>query len=327
MSVVYSLLLLALMLFGFGLIRQASSQSENLKVTNYSWYIDSIGDFHVVGEIQNVGSTILNPVVIGGIVYTLDGGSQSMSNPCVVFVNYMLPQQKAPFLMDFFSADLSWLSQGVDHVEFQIIQANETSSYQYPDLTITSSKVSTDAEGGYWVMGTLQNIGTETATAVRVVATFYNASNSVVAAGYSVPPDDLSPSGSASFKVGAFDVNRTATTPDRIISSYSLLVQAEGPLLSGTPPSGSPSESSSGSSGSAADSGSSGSSSNPIVAPGTQYVAVIVIVIIIIGGVLIVFNRRKSSKPSAEKDTKSKAVGRRRQSPKSRLRDVQLRAR
>jgi len=44
-SIIYSSILIALILFGFSLVRQASSQSENLKVLNYSWYIDSIGGF------------------------------------------------------------------------------------------------------------------------------------------------------------------------------------------------------------------------------------------------------------------------------------------
>lgn len=312
-----------LILFGFGLIHQASSQSENLKVVNYSWYIDSVGGFDVAGEVQNVGSTTLNPVVLGGIVYTPDGTPQVRSNPCIVYVKYMLPQQRAPFLMEFPSNDLSWLSQGVDHIDFQVIKADANDSYQYQNLTITNSKLFTDAEGVYWVSGTVQNTGSQTATTVRVVAAFYNASNTVVAVGYSDPPSNLSPSGSASFKAGAFDVNKTESTPDRQISSYTLWVQAEGPLLTGTPPPISSSDSSSGSitpSDSSTDSSSNDNSSNP-AAPGINYIAIIVIVVVVIG-VLLVFNRRKSSKTSAEKNTKSQAVGKRKQSPRNRYRGV-----
>jgi len=39
------------------------------------------------------------------------------------------------------------------------------------------------AEGEYWVSGSVQNTGTQTATKLRLIGTFYNASGTVVAAG------------------------------------------------------------------------------------------------------------------------------------------------
>jgi hypothetical protein len=318
-SILYTCILLALLPLGFGVVHQASSQSENLKVLNYSWYINSIGGFNVVGEVQNVGSNTLNPVVLYCTVYTPDGMAQLQSIPCVVYVNYMLPQQKAPFLMEFPLKDLSWLSQGVDNVEFGVVQANATDKYQYPDLAITSSAGSTDAEGIYWVSGTVQNTGTKTATNVRVIATFYNASNVVVAAGYTDPltPILLNPSSSASFKVGGFDQNQTEATPDRRISGYTLMVQTQEPLLSGTPPPASSSNSSSTPPPSSTDSSSDGDSSNPL-SPDAPYIAIIAVVAIVIIAVLLIFNRRKSGKASTEKDTKSQTVGKRRPSSRNR---------
>jgi hypothetical protein len=325
-NIIYSSILIALILFGFSLVHQASSQSENLKVLNYSWYIDSIGGFDVVGEVQNVGSNILDPVVLDGTVYTPDGVAQAISNPCVVYVENMLPQQKAPFLMEFRSSDLSWLSQGVDHIGFEVVRANVTDKYQYPDLAIAGSALSTDAEGVYWINGNVQNTGNKTATNVRVIATFFNASNAVVAAGYSelLTPRSLNPSGVASFKVGAFDVNKTETTPERQISSYTLIVQTEGPLLTGTPPqskSYSSSNSSSTPPPSSPDSSSDGSSSNSAAPDYLRYIAIVAIVIVAIG-VLVVYNKRKKSKATTEKSTKSQSVGKRTQPTRKRYRNV-----
>jgi hypothetical protein len=320
--VVYSSMLIGMVFLGFGLVRQVSSQSEILKVLNYSWYFDSIGGFHVVGEVQNVGTTILNPVVLGGTIYTPDATNQIRSNPCVVYVNYLLPQQKAPFLMDFAQRDMSWMSQGIDYVEFTVIEAKANSSYQYPNLAITSSTLSTDSTGVYWVSGKVQNTGNQTATNVRVIGTFYNATNDVVAVGYSevLTPRLLNPSSSASFKVGAFDVNKTETIPDRQISSYTLMVQTEGPLLSGTPPqstSYSSSNSSSSSSPSTPDSPSDGSSSNSAAPDYLRYIVVVAIITVAIG-ILIVYNKVKTSKASTEKTTKSQPIGKRRQPPRKR---------
>ena len=309
------------MLLGFGFVHEASSQAENqsdrLKVLNYSWYFDSIEGFHVVGEVQNQGTSVLNPVVLGGTIYTPDGTAQIRSNPCRVYVNYMLPNQKAPFLMDFGVRDMSWISQGIDHVDFTTIQADSNSSYQYPNLSITSSSLSTDSTGVYWVSGKVQNTGNGTATNVRVIGTFFNATNDVVAAGYSVvlTPNLLNPSSSASFKVGAFDVNKTETSPDRQISSYTLMVQTEGPLLSGSPPAStsySSSNSSSTESPSSGGSSSDDSSSNSAGSDYLGYIAIVAIVIVAIGG-LLVYSRRKTSKVSAEEAPKSQSTTKRRQ--------------
>jgi hypothetical protein len=323
-SQIYASTLMVLMLCSFGLIHQASSQpanQDNLKVLDYSYYFDNIGGFHAVGEIQNIGTTILNPVVIGGTIYTPDGTDQLRSTPCIVFVNYMLPQQKACFLMDFPMTDMSWTSQGLDHIGFTVIEANSNSSYQYQNLTITDSKLSTDADGTLWATGTVKNTGGQTATNVRVIATFYNASNAVVAVGYSASPSNINPSGSASFKAGAYDINQTLVTSDRKITSYTLYVQTEGPLLSGTPPTPTSTSGTSSTPSTSDNTSSPDSNSSSPATPGLNYGAIIVVVIVVVG-VALLFFRRKQSQTSVEKRPKSQTSGKRRPPPRNRRRDV-----
>ena len=302
-STVYLFVLLTLLSLSLVLVPQVSSQPENIKVLSYSWYVDSIGLFDVVGEVQNVGPNTIESVVLGGTVYTTDGVAQTHSSPTLAYVNCLIPQQKAAFYMDFPSQgnDLSWLSIGVDRVDFTVIQANVTSSYRYPDLTVKSSSGAADGEGVYWVSGTVQNSGSQTATNIRVIGTFYNASGTVVAVGYTeyLTPASLNPSSVASFKVGAFDQNQTVVPSIQKISSYSLLIQAEKPLLSGTPPSLPPSNSSS-------TTPPSDSTSSPTIAPETQYIAVIVIVILVLAGTILVLSKRKAkARSQATKNPKS----------------------
>lgn len=59
--------------------------------------------------------------------------------------------------------------------------------------------------------GTIQNSGSQTATNIRVIGTFYNASGTVVAVGYIeyLTPIVSKPSSVASFKVGSFNHNQT----------------------------------------------------------------------------------------------------------------------
>jgi hypothetical protein len=299
---------------GLALVPQVSSQPENVKVVSYSWYVDSIGDFIVVGEVQNVGSNTIESVVLTGVVYTMDGEAQA-SSYTIVYVNYLIPQQKAPFYMDFSpqssnTGDLSWISLGVKRVDFTVNRANITSSYQYPDLTLASSSGGVDGEGVYWVSGTVKNSGTQTATNIRVVGTFYNSSGTVIAVGYTdlLTPASLTPSNTASFKVGAFDVNQTEASSIKKISSYQLLIQTEGPILSGTsptPPPYSPSPSASYSpsssppsttppSGSSPSPTESSGSENPnVLPPEATYAIVVVIVILALAGTLLMLRKRK----------------------------------
>jgi hypothetical protein len=273
----------------------------------------------VVGEVQNVGPNTIESVVLTGVVYTMNGGAQA-SSYTIVYVNYLIPQQKAPLYMDFSpqssnNGDLSWLSLGVNRVDFTVNLANTTSSYQYPDLTLASSSGGVDGEGVYWVSGTVKNSGTQTATNIRVIGTFYNSSGTVVAVGYTdlLTPSSLTPSNTATFKVGAFDVNQTEVPSIQKISSYQLLIQTEGPILSGTsstPPPSSPSPSPpsttppSGSSPSPTES--SGSENPNVLPPEATYAIVVVIVILGLAGTLLMLRKRKpQAKSRTTKNRKS----------------------
>jgi hypothetical protein len=298
-------ILLTLASLSLTLIPQVSSQTDSIKILSYSWYVDSIGYLDVVGEVQNAGPNTIDYVVLSGIIYTPDGEAVAHSSTRV-YAQYLLPQQKAPFYMEFppsvsVTGDLSWLSLGIDHIDFSVDSAEATSSYQYPDLTVTSSSGGTDAEGIYWVTGTVQNTGTQTATNIYVVGTFFNASGTVVAMGYTdaLTPTSLSPSSSASFKVGAFDQNQTEVPSYLKISSYSLLIQVEEPVLTGTAPTlPTPTPVSTTS---PSDSTPSPSDGNPdVLAPEAIYA--IIIVIVILGLVITLLALRKTK--SQEKSTK-----------------------
>ena len=117
-----------------------------------------------------------------------------------------------------------------------------TSSYQYTDLTVTSSSATIGASGNFsgacLVNGIIQNTGSQTAQNVSMVATFYNSSGIVIAIGYNTAflTYSLAPSATIPFQVPAYDLNQSAVPSSEKISSYSLLIQDQGPILQGTPP-------------------------------------------------------------------------------------------
>ena len=300
-STVFSIVLLTLLPLSLTLVPTVSSQPENIKVLSYSWYVYSQDYFIVVGEVQNVGTSTIELPLLGGTVYTSDGVAQAYSAPTRAYVKYLVPQQKAPFYMEFPSTgsetgDLSWLSIGVDRVDFKVLEANVTSSYQYPDLTVKESS-GTVVEGVYWANGVIQNTGSQTAKNIRVIATFYNASGNVVAMGHTgndaLTPTSLAPSGTLSFKVGAWDLNQTEVSSNLKISSYSFLVLTEEPILSGTapPPSTTTPSDTSPSSTDPSDS----NSSNPVDStPWSTYAIVTIAAILGIVGTMLLFRKRKS---------------------------------
>ena len=321
-STVFFALSLTVLSLGLTLVPNVSSQPESIKVLSYSWYIDSLGYFVVVGEVQNVGPNTINIVGLGGTVYTTDGTAQADSFTQAL-AQYLIPQQKAPFYMEFppsssVTGDLSWLS-GLDRVDFQVGMAEATTNYMYQDLTIKEASATIATDGVYWVSGSVQNIGSQNARNIRVVGTFYNSTGSVVAMGYTdvLTPVSLGPSGTASFKVGAFDLNQTEVPSNLIIATASLLIQAEEPVLSGTPPppsifttgpaSTSPPDST-------PPSTTPPSSTTPSTSPGSlapEYVYGIVAAIVIIGLAVTLLVLRKRKTPASISRGKSQVNNRR----------------
>jgi hypothetical protein len=216
------------------------SETQNIQIGSHNWYINSLGNLVVVGEVQNIGSDVIDQVILTGTASTVDGSiSTSFTG---VYVAQLLPQQKAPFDMGFQPPEGSngWYSVG--DISLNVAIANSTSSYQYPDLKITSSSAQVgttgDYNGAYMVTGTIQNTGKQAATNLTVVGTFFNSTGAVVGVGYTnyLEPRTLNPSESLDFQIAAFDLNQSDVPTRLKITSYSLLVQTRAPLLQGTAP-------------------------------------------------------------------------------------------
>jgi hypothetical protein len=310
--IIYLFVALTLVSLGLTLVPSAFSQPENIKIVSYTYYIDNLGYLDVVGEVQNEGSNTVASVILTGTVYSTDGTDQADSYT-QAWVAYLTPQQKAPFYMDFYapnnSPDGTWFSVSVSNVALTVRQAEATANYQYPDLKITSSSASIGSGSGdkgvYWVSGTVQNTGSQTAQNITIFGTFYNSTGSVVAVGYSatLTPANLAPSGAAQFKLGAFDLNQTLMPSSEKITSYSLLIQVLGPILQGTAPVITPSPSSATSSSPATQSPDANSTSS--LNPEVIYAIVVVIAILAVAGTILVLRKRKpqETKKAAQKAT------------------------
>jgi len=276
----------------FSSIPRILGQPEDIKITNYSYYVGPSGILEVTGEIQNVGVNTIESVILRGSIYNENGFDVSDSGT-KAWVAYIVPQQKAPFIMEFAPPQDTgqWQPGDINKIQFSVAQANATSQYQYPDLKITSSTPSIgnsgDFNGAYGVSGVIKNTGTQTATNITVVGEFFNSTGSVVGVGYTtyLTPSNLAPSGTTTFQIYALDLNQSEVPTYLKITSYSLLVQTQLPLLQGTAPITTPYQGT----GSPTD-----SSAKPLNS--TLIAVVVVVVVLALVGVVLVLKRRKPQK-------------------------------
>jgi hypothetical protein len=189
----------------------------------------------------------------------------------------------------FNSSGEAWDPQSIANLTIVVDLANPTDSRQYQDLEISSSTLSTNANGYVVVTGFVRNSGTQSPSQVSVIATFYDSTGGVVALGYyDVPASSITPGGTAQFTVYPFDYEAVVNK----IASYSLLIQAPIIPSSATPtPTPTPTPSP-------------GASSSPSPTPtetgngtGTPdtyaYAAAAVIVIVIVIGILALVLRKR----------------------------------
>src|SRR5437763_619428 len=92
------LILLVVSALTLTIVPYASSQTSNVQILNdYTFYQDTLGNLVVIGEVQNVGSSVIANVSLTGSINT---DSVTAQGSCYVWGDYLLPGQKAPFYME-----------------------------------------------------------------------------------------------------------------------------------------------------------------------------------------------------------------------------------
>ncbi len=291
---------------GLFLVQYAHADPANVKVLNYSWYVypsyGQQGDVIVVGEVQNVGTTIIDHINLKADIFDATGAHQGLAYT-TARIAYLEPGAKSPFYFDFYFQNsdtgfMDWVNNpGVGSVNFTTVYAGDTTEHAFSGAVVTESSASS-ASGVYTVTGTVKNTAAEKSpNLVYTVTTFYNASGTVVGVnmtGGTVKTQGLEPGDSFSFTttpIAYWLINST-------ITSYSVAVQCEDrdiPVSTPTP-SGSPSATSSPGT-TPSPSGSAGPTQTPAIDNtwlplDLVYVLVGVVAIVVIVGVGIFFWRR-----------------------------------
>jgi hypothetical protein len=293
------LVALSITVLSLTLIPHVFSQTENVEVLSYSYYMNPYNSEYliVVGEAQNNGPNVIDYITVAGTFYAPDG-TVFMYNFANSFITKILPQQKTPFYIAFTSynivSDTNWTSQDVTNFTVTVSYASPTETRQYQDLTITDDSAGTDSDGYYCVTGTVKNTGSQVSNRTWVVATFYNSTGSVVAIGYTayLTPTSIPAGGTTSFTIYPTDYEAVVGG----IASYSLIVQSEltAPPATATPsPSSTASPTPTPSSSSPTPTSTPTASGNGTVIPDAYiYIAAIVAVIVVVGVVALVLRKR-----------------------------------
>ena len=197
----------------------AAAANTSVTVLSYSSYVSPTGHFVVLGEIQNTCSHALDSVALNVIVSASDE-SIIAEGTTEAFIRNFLPDQKAPFYIDFGKIDFDLISKS-SIFNISLNNAPPTNYDQYRDLS-----VNIDHNGisniAYMISGSITNNGNQTANNVVIYGTYYNTAGVVVAVGSVELDDPLAPMASIDFTLSEMDESASLTTK---ISSYALLVQ------------------------------------------------------------------------------------------------------
>lgn len=177
---------------------QPVKAAANIEILSYAGYVDSFGNYHVVGEVRNVGDQAAKLVTINVVFYD--------SNDAVItgrfdltMLDILLAQRKSPFDIALFDATLS---AEVDHHTLYVNFSTVNSVPASLEILADSSYV--DDDESMHISGEVRNLGNEKATNVKLVATYYNKTGKVVAAtsAYLDPTEaDLDPGQTRPFEI------------------------------------------------------------------------------------------------------------------------------
>lgn len=276
----------------------AKADNSEARILTYSYYTapsnvptiaSSAGDLIVVGELQNVGSNIINNVTVEGTA--IGNGTQVLATSLSeAFVYEMAPGAKAPFYIDFTAqsgstGDLTWTSQ-VTSVTVTVTAVTDTPIPPYTGIKMISDPINSlydPTTGTYTVTGTIQNNGTQALATVWAVVTFYDASGTVVGVNftqYLMPyPSLFQPGSYTFFNAVPSDCN---TQLGSKISTFNVIIDSQ--PVSQVTPANSPTSTTTGT-----------TNSNS----GFPTLAVIVLVVLVVAAVIgvMLFRKQKRTPP------------------------------
>jgi len=176
----------------------ATAAENNLTILSHTGYLDPQGNYHVVGEVQNIGSQTVNFVQIEATFY--DPQNHVIDTRFDLTMLYtILPDRKSPFLIALLD-----VAQSAKVHHYSLTTSFLLTSPIPIGLQILSHNSQTDTQGRIHITGQIKNIETSKAHNIKIVATCYDVKGKVVAAALTdLDPieDDLNPNQTRPFEI------------------------------------------------------------------------------------------------------------------------------
>lgn len=192
------------------------STDPQIVILSHSGWLDSLGYYHVSGEVENIGDAPASFVKVTATFYNSTGVVIATSFTYTT-LSVLLPGRKSPF--EVLLVDTAQAAK-VHHYSLSV-----TFSATSPiliGLEILSHSSYVDDVGVMHVVGEIKNIATGTATYVKIAATFYNSTGHVVATAFTYSdPSDLNPDQTAPFEVLLVYTNRVP-----LVDAYELTAES-----------------------------------------------------------------------------------------------------
>lgn len=190
--------------------------SASVQILSHTSYMDSFGYLHVVGEVQNIGDVAVHYVKI--VVTFYDSSHVVVATDfSYTTLDVILPGRKSPF--DILFTETSQIPK-IDHYSLTVTFSATVS--KPIGLQILSNSSYVDQWGYLHIVGEIKNIGSVKTTFVKIIATFYDQSGSVVDCDFTYSnPDELDPG-----QVAPFDIMLTNRERIPLIYSYALTAES-----------------------------------------------------------------------------------------------------
>jgi hypothetical protein len=212
----------------------ANAGSQARILPNHTGYIDLTSipiTYHIVGEIENTGTTNLHLLKVTANFYD-ENNSLIGSSSSYALLEVLLPGRKTPFEVVFKDSNVNQIQNSTFSLQF-----SEYADEKPPRLQILESTTYVDEAGFQKINGTIKNLALKNATAVKVIATFYDEKGKVSGVAYSYTiPSTIMPNQTAPFELelkrkGLFFPNYNLTAESSEYALVTELPSSQLPLL------------------------------------------------------------------------------------------------
>jgi hypothetical protein len=197
-----------------------SYAQSSFTVLSASDYIDSVGFYHIVGEVKNDSEHNVRLAVVRAMLYDQQGSVAG--RPFGYALNDVIrPGEKSPFHVIFSDSEQSGKVES-----YQLsVDATPLLSDIEPRLELKVGQGYLDSIGVYHLVGNVTNKGDATARSVEVDASFYDSNGRIIdtATGYT-GPSDVTSGTSETFEVVSVSPNASA-----IVSSSASVESVQNP--------------------------------------------------------------------------------------------------